>query len=239
MDTSGQAAEQVVRLSLEGIAYTLKLTGKGTERLTAALLALAGSQEKLKGRATLHAMLKSKKELKVFTIPSDRLHEFVKETKRFGVLYCVLKEKNPGPEAMCDLLVKAEDAAKINRIIERLGLTHVVETSETAIDPQNDPIADEIQAAGNLLEQILTPMEQEQENPTMAQTESSALSGHGSDPSELIPETKPAHTPITNTKLSVRAALAKIRHNQKVALELEQAKRTAEDQLTQIIGKER
>ena len=239
MDTSGQAAEQVVRLSLEGIAYTLKLTGKGTERLTAALLALAGSQEKLKGKATLHAMLKSKKELKVFTIPSDRLHEFVKETKRFGVLYCVLKEKHPGPEAMCDLLVKAEDAAKINRIIERLGLTHVVESSEAAIDPQNNPIADEIQAAGNLLEQILTPMEQEQENPTMAQTESSALSGHGSAPSELNPETKPAHPSITNTKPSVRAALAKIRQHQKAALELEQAQRTAEDQLTQIIGKER
>ena len=33
MDTSGQAAEQVVRYSLEGMEYTLKLAGKGTERL--------------------------------------------------------------------------------------------------------------------------------------------------------------------------------------------------------------
>lgn len=239
MDTSGQAAEQVVRLSLEGIAYTLKLSGKGAERLTAALLALAGNQEQLKGRTTLHAMLKTKKELKVFTIPNDRLREFVKETKRFGVLYCVLKERKPGPDAMCDLLVRAEDAAKINRIIERLGLTHVAETSMVDTGPQNDPIADEIQAAGDLLEQILTPIEQEQENPTMAQTESSDLSGHGSNPSELITEPKPADTPITNRKPSVRAALAKIRQNQKAAADLEQAQRTAEDQLTQIIGKER
>lgn len=29
MDTSGQAAEQIVRYSIEGMEYTLKLAGKG------------------------------------------------------------------------------------------------------------------------------------------------------------------------------------------------------------------
>ena len=239
MDTSGQAAEQIVRLSIEGVVYSLKLSGKGTEHLAAALLALTNDKRQLKGRATLHKMLKTEKELRVFTIPNDRLKEFVKETKKFGVLYCVLKEKAPGPDTMCDLLVKAEDAAKINRIIERLGLTHVAEAPQVDIVPQEDPVANEIQSAGDLLEQIMTPMEQEQENPIMAQTDGLSPSGHGSNPSELTTEIKPNNTPVSNAKPSVRAALAKIRQNQKVTLELEQAQRTAEDQLTQIIGKER
>lgn len=234
MDTSGQAAEQAVRLSMEGMVYALKLSGKGAERIAAALLVLANDEKHLKGRATLHAMLKTKKELRVFTIPNDRLREFVKETKRFGVLYCVLKEKNPGADAMCDLLVKAEDAAKINRIIERLGLTHVAEAPEISPVRQDDPVTDEIQAAGDLLEQIITPMEQEQENPTMAQTDGSSPSGHGSGHSELTTE-----IPTSNSKPSVRAALRRIQQKQRAAVELECAQRTAEEQLTEIIGKER
>ena len=37
MDTSGQAAEQIVRYSIEGMEYTLKLAGKGAEHLAAML----------------------------------------------------------------------------------------------------------------------------------------------------------------------------------------------------------
>ena len=55
MDTSGQAAEQIVRYSMEGMEYTLRVAGKGTERLAAALLALSQSQQKTKGKTTLHA----------------------------------------------------------------------------------------------------------------------------------------------------------------------------------------
>ena len=38
MDTSGQAAEQIVRYSIEGMEYTLKLAGKGAEHLNVALM---------------------------------------------------------------------------------------------------------------------------------------------------------------------------------------------------------
>lgn len=209
MDTSGQAAEQIVRYSIEGMEYTLRVAGKGTERLAAALLALSQSQQKTKGKTTLHALLKSQKELTVFTIPDARLKDFAGEAKRYGVLYCVLKEKHPGQGALCDILVRAEDAAKLNRIVERLGLNQVAVASPPEQGQDREQEAQEVQAAEDLLEQILTPPEAERENPTMAQTEASALSGHGSRPSAMA--TEPSNP---NQRPSVRATLEKIRQEQ-------------------------
>ena len=105
MDTSGQAAEAIVKYSIEGMEYTLKVAGRGAERLAAALLALSRSQQKTKGKTTLNALLKSQKELKVFTIPEKRLKDFARESKRYGVLYCVLKEKPSSQNGLCDILI--------------------------------------------------------------------------------------------------------------------------------------
>lgn len=240
MDTSGQAAEQVVRYSLEGMEYTLKLAGKGTERLAAILLALSQSQKKLKGKITLHALLRTQKELKVFSIPDPRLKAFAKEAKCYGVLYCVLKEKHPGPDALCDILVRAEDAAKINRIIERLGLAQVAETVADQPLTGPDQEVQEAQTAADMLDEILSPMEPEQENPIAAQTEASALSGPGSTPSapDIEVQAVAQMTEILgpNQRPSVRAALAQIRmeQQQNPLMNLAEAEATALRQITEI-----
>lgn len=199
MDTSGQAAEQIVRYSIEGMEYTLKLAGKGAEHLAAMLMALNRAKQKTRGHTTLRALLKSGKELTVFSIPPDRLKEFAQEAKRYGVLYCALKDKTPS--AITDILVRAEDAAKLSRIVERLGLGTVSQTAQAEVEPIDKEIAD----SEALLEQILTPPEKEQQNPTMAQTENSDPSGRGSMLSNMATESRP----------SVRAALQKIRQSQK------------------------
>ena len=56
-----------------------------------------------------------------------------------------------------------------------------------------------------LLEEIVTPPENEHHNPTMAQTVNSVPSGRGSMPNNTATESRP----------SVRAALQKIRQSQK------------------------
>lgn len=235
MDTSGQAAEQVVRYSLEGMEYTLKLAGKGTERLAAILLALSQSQKKIKGKTTLRALLKSQKELKVFTIPEASLRAFAKEAKRYGVLYCVLKEKHPGQGALCDVLVRAEDAAKINRIIERMGLAQVAETVADQPLTEPDREVQEAQLAADLLDEILTPMEPEQENPTTAQTEVSSLSGLGSTLS--APDIDAVAPFVPEQRPSVRAALAQICRERQPDSMNDLAKAAAQ-QLTEIISEQ-
>ena len=43
------------------------------------------------------AMLKSGKELKVFTVSEEHLKQFAAEAKRYGVVYCALRGKEKTP----------------------------------------------------------------------------------------------------------------------------------------------
>lgn len=66
MNTGGDAAEQVVRLSLEGFEVAAKLTGTAAKELAVLLVSVLKQEHKTKGKARLTNMLKSGKELKVF-----------------------------------------------------------------------------------------------------------------------------------------------------------------------------
>lgn len=49
MYNSGDAAEQVVRMSLEGAEFALKITGSAAKNLAAALYTVLKDQKKTKG----------------------------------------------------------------------------------------------------------------------------------------------------------------------------------------------
>ena len=68
--------------------------------------------------------IQSGKELKVFAIRHKDLKTFCEEAKRYGVLYSVLKEKN-NTDGICDIMVRAEDAAKISRIVDKYELATI------------------------------------------------------------------------------------------------------------------
>ena len=77
--------------------------------------------EKTAGKARLTNMLRSGKELKVFAVKDSDLQLFCREAKKYGVLYCVLKDRD-ATDGLTDIMARAEDAGKINRIIERSAL---------------------------------------------------------------------------------------------------------------------
>ena len=85
MYNSGDAAEQVVRISLEGTEVALKLTGSAAKNIAAMLYAVWKNRDKnkTKGHQRLSAMLKSGKELKVFTVSEEHLKQFALEAKRY------------------------------------------------------------------------------------------------------------------------------------------------------------
>ena len=124
MTNSGDAAEQIVRMSLEGTEVALKLSGSAAKNIAAALYTIAknADRNKTKGHQRLSAMLKSGKELKVFTISEEHLKRFAQEAKRYGVVYCALRGKEPSADGMVDVMVRAEDASKINRMIRAVGM---------------------------------------------------------------------------------------------------------------------
>ena len=183
MSYSGDAAEQVVRLSLETGEVAVKLAGEGAKQLAILLYAILREQKKTKGKTRLTNMLRSGKELKVFAVKDSDLQLFCREAKKYGVLYCVLKDRD-ATDGLTDIMVRAEDASKINRIFERFGLATVdmaevrreIEQSREA--QQNDapeaPAAAEPmteQEVDDLLDAMLSPApEQEGELPVPERT---------------------------------------------------------------------
>lgn len=127
MNPSGDAAEQVVRLSLEGVEVAAKITGSAAKEVAALLYAALKNRDKnkIKGRQRLTSMLKSGKELTIFTVKNEDMKRFVADAKRYGVVYCALRNPKDNPSGECEIMVRAEDAAKINRIVENIKIATV------------------------------------------------------------------------------------------------------------------
>lgn len=128
MTSGGETADQAVRMTLQGIevAANVALNAGGTaaKSLAVTLYAILTDKKKVKGKTRLQSMLKSGKELKVFAIRHEDLKVFCDEAKRYGVLYSVLKEKN-NTDGIVDIMVRAEDASKISRIVDKFELATV------------------------------------------------------------------------------------------------------------------
>ena len=173
MNNGGDAAEQVVRLSLEGFEVAAKLTGSAAKNVALLLVSVLKQEQQTKGKARLTNMIKSGKELKVFTVRRGDLKKFTQEAKRYGVLYCVLADrKNKDPKAEVDILAPIEDAAKISRIVERFNLASV-DTASIVTETIQKDIVDRVndrldQILQNLtladLEQDCMQREQDEEN---------------------------------------------------------------------------
>lgn len=138
MSTSGESADQVVRMSLHGVEVAARITGSGAKNLAVMLYAIMRDQQRTKGKVRMESMLRSGKELKVFTLNKTDLAVFCREAKRYGVLYCVVKDKDPAAGA-ADILVWAEDASKINRIIERFSLSSLATADREPEEANQNP----------------------------------------------------------------------------------------------------
>ena len=178
MNNSGDAAEQIVRMSLEGTEVALRLTGSAAKNIAVALYTVAkdSGKNQTKGQQKLNAMLKSGKELKVFTIGENDLARFAQESKRYGVVYCVLQPKGKSPDGMVDVLVRAEDASKINRIVERFKLS-AVDTASIKHEIEQQRAEREVVLQQDKDDALVDDMmglkkkeESQKENPTRAKT---------------------------------------------------------------------
>lgn len=225
MNTGGEAAEQIVRMSLEGFEVAAKITGAGAKNIAILLYSILKEEKKTKGKARLTSMLRSGKELKVFTVKSGDLKKFTQEAKKYGVLYCVLTDrKNKDPNAEVDVIARAEDASKISRIVERFNLASVdtasivteAEKSKDAKDGQPEP---EIGVQGKaekdkLLDELMGKPVQKEENapnPSVAKTEKSPQS----EPISEQPKKSAEGATMTKEKPSVREELRKIKESRK------------------------
>lgn len=119
----GEAAESLVRMSLNGVETLVRISGSGVKGAVALMYALSKDNKQLKGKTSLKSMLKSGKELKVFSIREKDFEKFVKQAKKYGILYsALLDKKGKNLDGLVDIMVRAEDAPRINRIVDRFNL---------------------------------------------------------------------------------------------------------------------
>ena len=116
------AADQIVNMGLKGVEVVTNLAGKGALSLATFLIAALKDQKRTKGKTRMQAF--NGKPTKVFVIKTSELKRFAEEARKYGVLYAaVFNHKQP--DGLCDIVVNANDAAKVNRIAERFALSTV------------------------------------------------------------------------------------------------------------------
>ena len=84
MNTSGEAADQVVRMSLEVGEAALKISGTGAKHLAVMLYAVLKEKKKTKGRVRLETLVKSGRPLTVFSVKESlqkKMEQCVEERK--------------------------------------------------------------------------------------------------------------------------------------------------------------
>ena len=207
MTQGGDAAEQIVRLSLEGMEVAVKVSGESAKNIALILMAVLREEHKTKGKARLSSMIRSGKELKVFSVQNKDLEKFAREAKRYGVLYCVLKDKGDrSSTGAADIIARAEDAAKIQRIVDRFGLSKVDRGSAVSEIRDDRKKQSGRSTAEDLIEEVLKDAgsEKQSQNPDRAETEKSRPSLQNSGHADL----SEAGTKDVGKKPSVRDKLA-------------------------------
>ena len=126
MNSSSDAAEMMVKMYLEGVQVAVRISGSSAKNVAAYLYAVSKGKVKTKGSTSLNNMLKSGSPLKVFSISNKDLRKFKEEAKKYGVLFnAIIDKKNTRSDGLIDIIVRSEDAPKINRIVERFKLAAI------------------------------------------------------------------------------------------------------------------
>lgn len=193
MNTSGDAAESIVRLSMEGIEAALRITGSGAKGLAMVIIALLQSNDSLrnKGRTRLKTMLKSGKPTAVFAVKNDDLEAFMASAKKYGILYAVVRDPGGMGQDVTDVIVKSEDAGRVNRLVEKFDL-NVKDIGAIVLEKEREALR-AAQNKENGSEQALNPNEEAayQKEEANAQAVVNDLFGEAPEPEHLEKETSP------------------------------------------------
>lgn len=176
MDYGAENGELVARVVLQGVVFFLKISGQAAEAILAFLAAALSQKTKVLGKTSLKNLLQSGSELKIFTIRGeDNFRQFLKEAKNYGMLYSVVSRTKGDKElGIYDVMVRAEDAAKLNRIIEKHHFAEVAATTK-AVSKEEAERAEIIEARDVLSKMLATEVSGNPEEALEGPSRSDAL----------------------------------------------------------------
>ena len=122
MNNGADAADQMVRECLQFAEIAIKLSALGVEKSLSIAWAHVKENPKVRGKTNLDRLLREGKELKLISLQAKDLKIFEQYAKQYGVLFASVKDRSAAGEKI-DIMFKAEDVSKLNRIYEQMGYT--------------------------------------------------------------------------------------------------------------------
>ena len=101
----------------------LKLSGMAAKNFALFIYAVLKDQKKTHGKTRLVRMLREQRPFKFFNVPTENMKEFATEAKTHGLLYVPIRNKQKADRI--EVVVFADDASKVQRIFDNLGLDAV------------------------------------------------------------------------------------------------------------------
>lgn len=134
---NGEAADEVVRIMLNGTEVALRLTGSAAKNLGVILYEWAKNNPKVTGKTSMMKLLRSGEELQVVTLTRDQYDQFKTLAKK-QVLFApfVNKEKNDG---MVEVVISSRSLAIVNHILEDIGYGKRTQVEEEPSKKENTP----------------------------------------------------------------------------------------------------
>lgn len=120
MDVGAEAADVVVRESLQATEAAAKLTLEGVKNVAALLLAIAKQDMKVVGQTTAKRLARDPAPAVVIPIKAEDKAKFQKLAKEFGVLYFFAQKKG-NDNGMLNVVSNENYAALLNAIMQQLG----------------------------------------------------------------------------------------------------------------------
>ena len=120
MDVSAEAADVVVRESLQVTEATAKLSLEITKNVAALLLAIAKQDMKVVGETTAKRLARDSAPAVVIPIKAEDRAKFQKLAKEFGVLYFIAQKKG-NDSGILNVVSNQNYAAQLNAVMEQMG----------------------------------------------------------------------------------------------------------------------
>lgn len=120
MDVSGEAADLVVKESLQLTAEAVKLTGEGLKNVAALLLAIRHDKQKVVGKTNAKTLAKDPAPTVVAPLKPEDEQRFHRLAKTYGLLYFIPKKRGL-KSSLLHVVSTETHAAKLNAVFQSLG----------------------------------------------------------------------------------------------------------------------
>lgn len=119
-DVSGEAADLVVKETMQITEGAIKLAGVGLKNIAAFLIAISNQNNKVVGKTTAKRLARDPAPAEIIHLKKEDIGRFQKLAKQYGVLYFFVHKKD-ATDGITNVVSNANYAPQLNAIMEELG----------------------------------------------------------------------------------------------------------------------